>query len=213
MNPHIPTVPSGPRMHPITLRFSPENLELQMRGESFWSSFPVTIFVFITALCWHCIWQSLNFEPINTISIAGCAVFLAFRYHLHTMASQQLAHDLFSRGWCMIFVFGHMAFIVGQRQHPQRVDATEAVGTACIWIVLCLLQQIAPPLVTRTLRDRFLAVLRYPVMTAKRHARHYTSRAHTVVRTFAGSNGSPIASRRPSTATSRTCLGSHDSRA
>ena len=126
---------SPPRMHPVTLHFSPESLELQMRGESFKASFPVTLFVFIVSLCWHCVWQTLNYEPINTISIAGCITFSVFRFQLHTMEPQR-AHKIFSSGWAIIFVLGHMAFIVGHQINPQPVEAMEACGTACIWVML-----------------------------------------------------------------------------
>lgn len=133
------------RMHWCTLTFSLPATEAKCRCDVFQAGFYVFIGAFSFFFIWHVVSMfafSKDYENMSSISAAGCIVFLTLRVHLHRMASQEQAHIIFSTGWCSIFVLGHIAFIIGQRASPTAVPVEEAIGTACIWVTLCLLQHL-----------------------------------------------------------------------
>ena len=134
---------SEPRMHPLTLQYSLPAAEAQIRGDSFKASFVATVVVFSAILGFHLVsGVATGFSESNKISTLGCLVFLALRWSLHRMPDQSHAHAMFSLGSASIFVLGHVAFIWGQWTDPKSVDGIEAAGTACIWIVIGILQHL-----------------------------------------------------------------------
>lgn len=140
---HAPLIEPA-TISPWTLCVHPLTVDAQLCADIFQAGNTVTIFAFAIVLLWHGA-SSIYLQghwAMNGISMAGCAIFLTFRLQLHYMESQERAHRIFSYGWCMIFVLGHGAFILGQFAHPESVPMEEAFGTAAVWMVLCLMQHL-----------------------------------------------------------------------
>ena len=131
------------RLHPLTLQCSLPAVEQQIRGDSFKASYVAIVIAFSAILGFHLVsGVATGFSESNKISTLGCLVFLALRWSLHQMPDQSHAHAVFSLGSASILVLGHVAFVWGQWTDPKSVDGIEAAGTACIWIVIGILQHL-----------------------------------------------------------------------
>ena len=134
-----------PFMHSFTLHDSVPELESQLRGELFQASYHITMGAFLAILMWHLYsmkFFSESYQPMSSISAIGSVTFLLFRKKLHDLGDPIRAHHIFSQTWAFIFVAGHTIFIARQTSSPQKIEAKEAIGTAFIWITLCILQHL-----------------------------------------------------------------------
>ena len=133
-----------PSMHSFTFDSVPE-LESHHRGNLFQASYHISMGAFLVILMWHLYglrFFSESYQTMSSISAIGSATFLLFRKKLHDMGDPIRAHHIFSQTWAFIFVAGHSIFIARQTSSPQRIEANEAIGTAFIWITLCILQHL-----------------------------------------------------------------------
>ena len=129
-------------MDPITLRFSSEELERELRASQFKSSFVIVFFLLAGFLAIHVINPLISpkYRIVSGIFLPLIIVCLCARVYLSRHPDQARAHELNSRVWVLILIIGPAAqrLSIYCGWHP-RIDSVEATLYMSTYTATCLL--------------------------------------------------------------------------